>query len=333
MNLNINPILSLKNVKVYFPVSEGLLKKSVNFVKAVDNVSFDIYKGETVGLVGESGSGKTTLSRSIVGLVDELFNFKDTSKIFFEGKNILEMNEKEISDLRKNVQIIFQDPYSSLNPRMSIGKIIEEGLIVNKIGNKLERIEKVKKILECVGLSPEYYDKYAHEFSGGQRQRIGIARSLILNPKLLIADEPVSALDVSIQVQILKLMKKLRNDFSLTFLFVAHDLSVVDYFCDKIIVMYLGKIMEAGSKNDVINKSKHPYTKALLSAVPLPDPMKKKKQIILKGDIPSPINQPTGCVFHTRCPDKIEVCSKKDPPEVLFENGHKCYCWLYGEEK
>lgn len=326
-------ILSIKNLKVHFPVKEGIFKKSIQFVKAVDKISFDIYKGESVGLVGESGSGKTTLARSIIGLVDEVYDSIDESSIEFEGKNILKMNRKELNELRKNIQIIFQDPFSSLNPRMTVGKIIEEGLNINNAGEKQERILKVKEIMKKVGLDPDYYYRYPHEFSGGQRQRIGIARALILNPKIIIADEPVSALDVSIQVQILKLMQELKNIFNLTYLFVAHDLSVVDYFCDRVVVMYLGKIMEIGKTKQIVNNPSHPYTKALISAVPIPDPEYKKQQIILEGDIPSPIDQPAGCVFHTRCPNKFEPCDKKIPPKLEINPGHITYCWLYVKDK
>ncbi len=326
-----NVLLSIQNVKVHFPLTTGFFKKTTQYVKAVDGVSFDIKKGESVGLVGESGSGKTTLSRSILGLIDEVFNYKHESKVIYSGKSVLDMDKKEINALRRDIQIIFQDPYESLNPRMSIGKIIEEGLKVHSIYPKHERMNKVKEMLALVGLDPDYYYRYAHEFSGGQRQRIGIARALILNPDFIIADEPVSALDVSIQVQILKLMQKMKKEFSLTYLFVAHDLSVVDYFCDRIVVMYLGKIMEIGTNKQIVKNAKHPYTTALLSAVPVPDPDDKKKQIILSGDIPDPINPPKGCVFKTRCPKKMDKCDKT-PPEIEIEKGHKVNCWLYDKK-
>lgn len=326
------PILSVRNLKVYFPVEEGFLKKSSLTVKAVDDISFDVYEGESVGLVGESGSGKTTVSRSILGLVDEAYHFKE-SKIFYEGKNILEMTREELKTVRRNVQMIFQDPYSSLNPRMTVGKIIEESLYINGIGDRKERTEKARDIMQMVGLNPDYYNRYPHEFSGGQRQRVGIARSLILRPRIIISDEPVSALDVSIQVQILKLMEELRKELKLTFLFVAHDLAIVDYFCQRIIVMYLGKIMETGTNDQIVKNSAHPYTRALLSAVPIPNPNAKKNQTILSGDIPSPINPPQGCVFHTRCPERFELCDKETPPEVKMNSGHTCFCWLYAKEK
>ncbi len=327
-----NALLNLKNVKVHFPLVSGFFKKSTQFVKAVDGVSFDIYKGDSVGLVGESGSGKTTLSRSILGLIDEIYNHKHESEIIYNGKNILDMDRKELNALCRHIQIIFQDPFESLNPRMSIGKIIEEGIAIHSLYPKNERMEKVKEILNLVGLDADYYYRYPHEFSGGQRQRIGIARALVLNPDFIIADEPVSALDVSIQVQILKLMQKMKEEFSLTYLFVAHDLSVVDYFCDRIVVMYLGKIMEIGTNEQIISNAKHPYTKALLSAVPIPDPENEKEQIILEGDIPDPINPPAGCVFKTRCPKKMKECDNV-PPEIEIETGHIANCWLYENRK
>ena len=327
--MNRNEILRIKNLKVFFPVKEGLFKKSVNYVKAVNGISFNVFSGESIGIVGESGSGKTTMARSIMGLVDEAFFFKNESPIFFQSQDVLNLDKKSLKLLRHDIQMIFQDPFSSLNPRMSVGKIIEEGLIVHRIADKQSRIKTVKDLMLRVGVDPEYYNRYPHEFSGGQRQRIGIARALILMPKLVIADEPISALDVSIQVQILKLMQKLRSEFNLTYLFVAHDLSVVAYFCTRIIVMYLGKIMEKGTTTQIVNEAKHPYTRALLSAVPVPDPERGRDRIILKGDIPSPANPPKGCVFYTRCPEKFDICEQQEPPEITFAENHSCFCWLY----
>jgi oligopeptide transport system ATP-binding protein len=325
-----NPLLSVKDLKVHFPMHRGFFKKSAQYLKAVDNVSFDIYQGESVGLVGESGSGKTTLARAILGLVDEVYSSGNSENaLCFDGISVLGLNKNDKRALRKDMQLIFQDPFSSLNPRMTIGRTIEEGLFVNKIFSKEERRKKAVEILELVGLDSDYYSRYPHEFSGGQRQRIGIARALILNPKLIIADEPVSALDVSIQLQILKLMESLKKSFNLTYLFVAHDLSVVYYFCSRIIVMYLGKIMEEGTGERIVKNPSHPYTKALLSAVPIPDPEYIKDEIILTGDIPSPIDMKEGCVFKSRCYKKMDICEKKSPPFFEIEKGHKSACWLY----
>ncbi len=317
------PLLKIDQLKIHFPIKKGFFKKDLKFVKAVDDVSFEIYEGESVGLVGESGSGKTTIGRGILRLISNV-----QGNISFQGKQVLNLKPKELKELRKDFQIIFQDPFSSLNPRMTIGNIIEEGLVIHHAGDRLKRQKIVMDILEKVGINKDYYDRYPHEFSGGQRQRIGIARALVLNPKFVICDEPVSALDVSIQVQVLKLMQQLQKEFHLTYLFIAHDLAVVDYFCNRIIIIYLGKLMEIASRDIIVKNPHHPYTKALISASPHPDPDYKKNEIILRGDIPSPINPPSGCVFHTRCPNVIDICKKEIPVLKQISEGHYCACHL-----
>lgn len=314
-------ILNVENLKIYYPIKKGFFKQNVEYVKAVDDVSFFVKEGEAVGLVGESGSGKTTIGRGIlrlIGLTDGTISFMD--------QNIRSLEGDELKALRREFQIIFQDPFSSLNPRMTVGNIIEEGLTVHNIGTKKERKEMVGNILEKVGLNRDYYDRYPHEFSGGQRQRIGIARALVLNPKLVICDEPVSALDVSVQVQVLKLMQSLQKELQLTYLFIAHDLAVVDYFCNRIIIIYLGKIMEMADRDSIVNNALHPYTQALISSIPHPDPDLKTEKTILSGDIPSPLNPPSGCVFHTRCPKAIEDCNKVIPALEEVKKDHYCAC-------
>ncbi len=323
-----DPILSVKNLKVHFPIKKGFFKQTTLYVKAVDGVSFDIFPGEAVGLVGESGSGKTTIGRGILRLISSM-----EGDISFEGQNLLSLKGKALKDLRKDLQIIFQDPFSSLNPRMTIGNIIEEGLVIHKLADQRERQKLVMEILETVGINRDYYDRYPHEFSGGQRQRIGIARALVLKPRLVICDEPVSALDVSIQVQVLKLMQKLQKDFNLTYLFIAHDLAVVDYFCNRIIIIYLGKIMEIADRDTIVKSPLHPYTQALISAIPHPDPDYKKSETILTGDIPSPLNPPSGCVFHTRCPVAIEECKQTIPTLSQVKGEHYCACHLVHQNK
>lgn len=318
-----NPILEVNNLKVHFPIKKGFFKQKINYVRAVDDVSFKIYPGESIGLVGESGSGKTTIGRSILRLIKNV-----EGEINFNGENLLFKEGEDLRKIRKDLQIIFQDPFSSLNPRMTIGSIIEEALAIQKIGTRESRQEKVMQILEKVGIKKDYYDRYPHEFSGGQRQRIGIARALVLEPDFIVCDEPVSALDVSIQVQVLKLMQGLQKEFNLTYLFIAHDLAVVDYFCNRIIIIYLGKIMEIGDRDTIANKPKHPYTQALISAIPQPDPEYKKQEVILSGDIPSPMNPPSGCVFHTRCPEVMAICKTKIPQLENISGEHYCACHL-----
>ena len=321
-NTNHN-ILEIKNLKKYFPVTSGVLSRVVNHVKAVDNISFGIKQGETLGLVGESGCGKTTASRVILRL-DE----PTEGHVYFEGSDVFKLKREGLMQFRKDVQIIFQDPYSSLNPRMSIGSIIAEGIGAHNIARGRQKKEMVEDLLEKVGLSAAYYNRYPHEFSGGQRQRIAIARALSLKPRLVICDEPVSALDVSIQAQILNLLAKLKKDFNLSYLFITHDLSVVEHVSDRIATMYLGEIAEVAGTDEFYANPLHPYTIALLSANLVPDPRKRKQPIILKGDVPSPINPPPGCRFHTRCPVAEEVCQKIWPEPKEFPGGHMVRCHL-----
>ncbi|MFD1037402.1 ABC transporter ATP-binding protein [Virgibacillus byunsanensis] len=316
------PLVEVKNVKKYFPVKKGILGRKKTFVKAVDDVSFMINKGETLGLVGESGCGKSTTGRLLMSLLNVT-----EGQIYFEGNEITSLNDNQIRKARKDFQMIFQDPYASLNPRMMVKDIINEPLIVHGYNQK-DRMNRVKELLEVVGLNAFHADRYPHQFSGGQRQRIGIARALAVNPKLIIADEPVSALDVSIQSQILNLLKDLQKKFDLTYLFIAHDLSVVEHISDRVGVMYLGKIVELADKKTLYKDPQHPYTKSLLSAVPVPDPKLKRDRIILKGDIPSPSNPPSGCTFHTRCPLATEFCKQEEPKLRQTSDGHYVSCHL-----
>jgi oligopeptide/dipeptide ABC transporter ATP-binding protein len=301
-------LLSVRQLRTYFPILGGVLRRRVGEVKAVDGVSFDIHRGETLGLVGESGCGKTTTGRTILRLQ------KATSgEIIFEGQNVLGLNASQMKARRRDMQIIFQDPYSSLNPRMPVGDIIGEGLRVHGMKDRREREKTVQYFLSVVGLRKEYVRRYPHEFSGGQRQRIGVARALALRPKFIVCDEPVSALDVSVQSQVLNLLEDLQKEFGLTYLFIAHDLSVVEYLSDRVGVMYLGKMAELATSEDLYATPLHPYTKALLSAIPNPDPLVRSKRIVLQGDVPSPINPPSGCRFRTRCPIAIERCAAEEP--------------------
>ncbi len=322
MNKEQKELLEVKNLKMYFPVkSEGLFKESKQ-VKAVDGVSFTIYQGETLGLVGESGCGKSTTGKLIVKLLRPT-----DGHILYKGKDIVKMSKKEFRGIRKEIQMIFQDPYSSLDPRRTNGKTIGEPLEANKIQGNIK--EKVIAIMGEVGLREEFYERYPHEFSGGQRQRVGIARALALNPKLIVCDEPVSALDVSIQAQILNLMNELQKKHHLTYLFISHDLSVVKHVSDRIAVMYLGGIVELADKKELFDNPMHPYTRALLEAVPLPDPENRKEQGMLKGDVPSPIDPPSGCTFHTRCSHCMEICKKKIPESKEVSKNHFVKCYLY----
>ncbi len=317
-------LLEVTDLKKYFPIKSGIvIQREVAAVKAVDGVSFKVYKGETLGLVGESGCGKSTTGRTILQL------YRPTSgSVKYAGQEISTLKGEALRRMRREMQMIFQDPYASLNPRMSVGRIVAEPLVVHNIGTKKEREERVAALLEMVGLNPYFVRRYPHEFSGGQRQRIGLARSLALNPSFIVADEPISALDVSIQAQVVNLLQRLQEELGLTYLFIAHDLSMVRHLCNRVAVMYLGKIVEIAESEELYTNPLHPYTQALLSAVPVPDPAveERRQRIILKGDVPSPINPPKGCNFNTRCPVSVDVCFDTDPELVEVLPGHWVAC-------
>ncbi|MEJ5337364.1 MAG: dipeptide ABC transporter ATP-binding protein [Thermus sp.] len=315
-------LLEVKDLKKHFPIRGGILSRVVGSVKAVDGVSFAIKKGEVLGLVGESGSGKTTVGRTLLRLIEPT-----GGRIFFGGEDITELPKDRLRPYRRRMQIIFQDPFSSLNPRMTVGDIIAEPLIIHGLAkDPKERTERVAELLKLVGLSPDHMRRYPHEFSGGQRQRIGIARALAVAPEFIVADEPVSALDVSIQAQVVNLLQDLKEELGLTLLFIAHDLAVVEYISDRVAVMYLGKVMELASSRELYRNPKHPYTEALLSAVPIPDPTVKRERIVLQGDIPSPINPPSGCVFRTRCRYALPECAHTVPELKEVAPGHFKAC-------
>lgn len=317
-------LLQVRGLKKYFPVNSGWLGREVAQIKAVDDVTFTVKKGETLGLVGESGCGKSTTGRTILRLLEPT-----GGQVIFAGQDVTAMTKEKVRILRRDMQFAFQDPYASLNPKQTIGQILEEPLIVHGIGNAQERKEKVLRFLEVVGLHAFHSKRYPHQFSGGQRQRIGIARALVVNPRLIIADEPVSALDVSVQSQVLNLLQDLQEEFDLTYLFISHDLSVVKHISDRVGVMYLGRLVELADKNTLYDQPLHPYTQALLSAVPIPDPDIKRSRMLLQGDVPSPANAPKGCAFHSRCPHVMDICKTERPVSKDVGAGHVVSCHLY----
>ena len=322
MSENATTLIKVNNLKKWFPIRGGILSRTVGYVKAVNDVSFYVNRGEVLGLVGESGSGKTTVGRTILRLIEPT-----DGEVVFDGTDVVALSKAELRPFRRRMQIIFQDPFASLNPRMTVGDIIAEPLIIHKlVKTPQERTDRVAELLKLVGLSPDHMRRYPHEFSGGQRQRIGIARALAVDPDFIVADEPVSALDVSIQAQVVNLLQDLKDELGLTLLFIAHDLAVVEYVSDRIAVMYLGKIMEMAPAKELYTDPQHPYTEALLSAVPVPDPTIKRERIVLEGDIPSPINPPSGCVFRTRCRYAIPECAETVPELREVSPGHYKAC-------
>lgn len=318
-----DPLLRVRDLKKHFPITRGIFSRTSGYVRAVDGVSFDLHRGETLGLVGESGCGKTTTGRSILRLIEPT-----SGRVEFDGQDVLELNGSRMRALRRRMQIIFQDPYSSLNPRMTVGGMLGEALKIHRLAEGDARQRRIDELLETVGLRPDHARRYPHEFSGGQRQRIGIARALAVNPDFIVADEPVSALDVSIQAQIVNLLQELQDRLSLTYLFVAHDLSVVKHISDRVAVMYLGRIVEITTSDQLYSAPSHPYTQALMSAVPIPQPGRRKNRTILAGDVPSPANVPSGCPFHPRCPEREDACTRIVPDLLQIEDDHHVACLL-----
>ncbi|HKJ67593.1 MAG TPA: dipeptide ABC transporter ATP-binding protein [bacterium] len=326
LSRNSGNLIEVRDLTKHFPVRQGLFGRSDTVLRAVDGVSFSIRRGETLGLVGESGCGKSTTGRLLLRLMEPT-----DGEVYFDGRNLLALDSNSLRRMRKDMQIIFQDPYNSLNPRMSVGSLLREALTIHDIVPPDQRTARVRELLELVGLAPEYRQRYPHEFSGGQRQRIGIARALSVEPEFIVCDEPVTALDVSIQAQIINLLRDLQKRFNLTYLFIAHDLSVVEHISDRVAVMYLGKIVEVGTRDDVFRNPLHPYTRALMSAVPVPDPTVKHDRIVLQGDVPSPIDIPGGCRFHTRCPVARSDCANRVPSMEELGPGHWVRCY-YADE-
>jgi oligopeptide/dipeptide ABC transporter ATP-binding protein len=318
------PLITVQDLNIHFPIKRGILSKTVGYVYAVDGVSFELARGETLGIVGESGCGKTTAGMAVTQLIPIT-----SGTVTWKGQEMRDLDRTALRKLRREMQLIFQDPYSSLNPRMRVNDILADPMDVHGMYTGVQRRERLAFLLDTVGLAPEQGRRFPHEFSGGQRQRIGIARALALDPSVIIGDEPVSALDVSIQAQIINLLMELKANFDLSLIIISHDLAVVEYICDRILVMYLGKVMETAGYSDLYGGPKHPYTQALLSAVPVPNPLHKKERIILTGDVPSPINPPSGCRFHTRCPERMDICHQTVPEMIDFGNGHQAACHLY----
>ena len=318
-------LIEIRNLKKYFPVGDSLFSRSKGAVKAVDGVNLTIEEGETLGLVGESGCGKSTLGRSILRLIEP-----SEGEVYFGGKNLLAMSQRELREMRRQMQIIFQDPYASLNPRMRVGDIVGEGLEIHKLAKGKAKRARVMELLQQVGLREDHYDRYPHEFSGGQRQRIGIARALAVSPKFIVCDEPVSSLDVSIQAQIINLLQELQEKMHLTYLFISHDLRVVEHISHRVAIMYLGKVVEIATSETIYRDAKHPYTRALLSSVPIPDMERKKERVILEGDVPSPVNPPSGCPFHPRCSYREGVCKELEPTLDFTPDGHGVSCHVFG---